>query len=190
MTRRLLLVVAAFVAALVVVAGPGAGPASAGGWAITTMDALPAGGVAPGRATPLGYTIRQHGVTPVELDDSALVVTMADGSTRRFAGVPDGPPGHHVAVVTVPEAGRFALTVDQGWFAPQDLGHLVVGSGSSSGSAAAAATTTGSSDGWPPAVRGLLVVATAAALVLLGVEVGAARARRRRTGLAGTGAGG
>jgi hypothetical protein len=186
MTHRLLLAVAAFVAALVVVAGPGAGPASAGGWAITTMDALPAGGVVPGRATPLGYTIRQHGVTPVELDDSALVVTMTDGRTLRFAGVADGPPGHHVAVVTVPEAGRFALTVDQGWFAPQDLGHLVVGSGS----AAAAATPTGSSGGWPPAVRGLLVVATAGALVLLGVEVGAARARRRRTGLAGTGAGG
>ena len=189
MTRRLLRA-AAIVAAVVVVVvaatvGAGAGPASAGGWAVTTLDAVPAGGLQPGHTTPLGYTIRQHGVTPIELGDSALVVTMADGRALRFAGVPDGPPGHHVAQVMVPETGRVALAVDQGRFAPQDLGHLDIGT------ASATPTAPGSSSahGWPTAVRALLVVATAIALVAMGAELGAARARRRHSGLVGTGAG-
>jgi hypothetical protein len=188
MTRRLHRAAAIVAAAIVVVVagtvGAGAGPASAGGWAVTTLDTLPAGGLQPGRATPLGYTIRQHGVTPIELDDSALVVAMADGRALRFPGVPDGPPGHHVAQVMVPEAGRFALAVDQGWFAPQDLGHLDIGSAS----ATPASPGSSSADGWPAAVRALLVVTTAVALVAMGAELGAARARRRR-GLLGTGAG-
>ena len=123
MTRRVLLATVAVAALLLALAGP----AAAGGWAVTTLDPLPAGGVVPGRPTPIGYTVRQHGMTPVELTDSALLVTMADGTVLRFPGVADGPPGHHVAQVTVPVAGHFAFATDQGWFADQDLGHLDVG---------------------------------------------------------------
>src|SRR3954462_4958785 len=125
MTRRLLLATVAAAALLVSLAGP----AAAGGWAIPTLDPLPAGGIAPGQPTPLGYTVRQHGMTPVALTDSHLLVTLADGQVLTFPGVPEGPVGPHVAVVTVPVAGHFALATDQGWFADQDLGHLDVGGG-------------------------------------------------------------
>jgi len=182
MTRRLLIALLAALAALVTLAGP----ASAGGWAVTTLDALPAGGIAPGQATPVGYTIRQHGVTPVHLEDSALLVTMADGRVLRFPGVADSTPGHHVAQVVVPTAGHFALTADQGWFADQELGHLDVGTASP---AAPAAVATPSDDGWPTGLLVALVVATAGGLLLLGFQLGAAtRARRRRPApLAGAG---
>src|SRR3954449_8072052 len=141
MTRRLLLAAVTAAAVLVAVAGP----AAAGGWAVTTLDPLPAGGLAAGHATPIGYTVRQHGMTPIALDDSHLLVTMADGTVLRFPGVPDGPPGHHVATVTVPTAGHFALATDQGWFPDQELGHLDVGA---TGAAIAAPDSPG---GWPTA---------------------------------------
>jgi hypothetical protein len=170
MMRRLLLAVVA-VAALLVALG---GPASAGGWAVTTLDPLPAGGIAPGRPTAIGYTVRQHGITPVALADSALLVTLADGRVLRFPGVPDASPGHHVAEVTLPIAGHFALAVDQGWFADEDLGHLDVGS------AAAPVTpppTTGDSNGGVPVVPAVL---TGVAVALLAAQiVSAVRSRRR-----------
>jgi hypothetical protein len=172
MTRRLLLALAIVVAGLAAFAGP----AAAGGWAVTTLDSLP-GAIEPGQATPIGYTIRQHGVTPVSMDDTALLVTLADGTTARFPGRPDGPKGHHVAAVTIPDAGRFVLQVDQGFFGLQDLGYVDAGAGS----AGAVATTTtesgSSSDGWPVPIKVILAVATAGALVFLGLEVGS---RRRR----------
>ena len=171
MTRRLLLALAIVVAGLAAFAGP----AAAGGWAVTTLDSLP-GAIEPGHATPIGYTIRQHGVTPVSMDDTALLVALADGTTARFPGRPDGPKGHHVAQVTIPDAGRFVLQVDQGFFGVQDLGYLDAGAGS--GSAVVTSTASGSSsDGWPAPLKVILAVATAGALVFLGLEVGS---RRRR----------
>jgi hypothetical protein len=177
MTRRLLLATATAAAALFAVVGI-ARPASAGGWAITTLDSLPPS-IEPGRPTDLGYTIRQHGVTPVALDGTALVVTLTDGRTLRFDGTPSGPAGHYVAQVTVPDAGRYALSVEQGWFGPQELGHLDVGEVVVAGGSAASSTPAsgGGSDGWPWPVKALLVVATAGALLFLGAQVGA---RRRR----------
>jgi hypothetical protein len=178
MTRRLLVSLAGLVAVAAAIVGF-AGPASAGGWAITTLDPLPAT-IEPGQVTPIGYTIRQHGVTPVTIDATTLVVTLADGRALRFPGTPDGPTGHYVATVTVPEPGQFALSIEQGWFGPQDLGHVTVGTGAPVAAAAPAAGSSGGAGGaggWPWAVKGLLSVATAAALVVLGREIGT---RRRR----------
>ncbi len=166
MTRRLL---AATVAVAALVLGL-AGPAAAGGWAITTLDPLPAGGIAPGRPTPIGYTIRQHGVTPVQLTDSHLLVAMPDGTVLTFAGVPDRAPGHHVAMVTVPIAGHLTLTSDQGWFPDQDLGHLDVG----------AAGGTAGGDGWPTALLVATAAAAGAALALLAVQATMLVRGRRR----------
>jgi len=163
MTRRLLLATVAAAALVIALAGP----ASAGGWAVTTLDPLPAGGVAPGRPTAIGYTVRQHGITPIALADSALLITLADGQVLRFPGVPDATPGHHVAQVTVPVAGHVALAVDQGWFADQDLGHLDVGS---------APATTGGSGGGVPVVPAVL---TGIAVALLAVQVVSALRSRR-----------
>src|SRR5262249_51153264 len=126
-TRRALVAVTIAVVALV---GLG-GPALAGGWAVTTMDPLAASPRA-GVPVPVGFTIRQHGVTPVNLDDVALEVIAADGAVHRFAAKPDGAKGHYVATVEFQSAGTFHWRVLQGWFAPQDLGTIEVGSGGGS----------------------------------------------------------
>ncbi len=56
--------------------------ASAGGWAVSTLDPMttPTAGV----PTDVGFTIRQHGVTPVDLDDVAIAVTDSSGATNVY----------------------------------------------------------------------------------------------------------
>jgi hypothetical protein len=78
-------------------------PAHAGGWAVTTLDPLPADGQA-GTTLTVGYTVRQHGVTPVALDDTGIALVGPDGARMVFPGRPSGPTGHYVADVRVPAA--------------------------------------------------------------------------------------
>jgi len=144
--------------------------ASAGGWAVTTLDAIPA--PTPGTPVDVGFTIRQHGVTPVDLDDVAIEVTSAAGTTEVFPAAQQGLTGHYVAHVVFPTAGTFAWEVRQGWFEPQDLGTLIVaGTGDAGG--------TSTNYRYPAIVRyglpalALMFGAVAAADVLMGV-------RRRR----------
>jgi hypothetical protein len=147
-----------------------AGSAGAGGWAVTTLDSLMAAPVA-GESTEVGYTILQHGVTPVAVDDTFIVVQPAKGEALRFAGRPEGPVGHHVASVTFPSSGQFTWTVEQGWFGPQDLGTIDVVS-----TPVAATSSSLGSDGSPAALRiGLL-----AATLMCAAVFGAGLASRRR----------
>ena len=130
-TRSIMTAAALFgslVLALVVPAG-----ASAGGWAVTTLDAAPE--IEAGEPEQIGFTIRQHGVSPVDVEDVSLVVTDASGATQRFDAVAAGVPGHYVAVVELATAGDFTWAVDQGWFGRQELGSLSV-----SGTSVAGAT--------------------------------------------------
>jgi hypothetical protein len=101
----------------------GGASASAGGWAVTTLDPLPS--IAPGKPATIGFTIRQHGVTPVDLTGVALVVSLSGGGEERFPARLDGTTGHYVADVQVP-AGDHQWRVEQGSFGPQDLGPLSV----------------------------------------------------------------
>ena len=74
-----------------------AAPAAAGGWAVTTLDPLAAAPVA-GEPFEVGFTIRQHGQTPITVDDAAIIVTDSTGTATRFAAEPDGarrPPRRH-----------------------------------------------------------------------------------------------
>lgn len=105
-------------------------PALAGGWAVTTLDQLPPDLKAT-ETYAIGYTIRQHGVTPVTPDrlegTTQIQVTSPDGAkTLRYQGVPDGAPGHYVAKVIFPYDGKWTWRVTQGWFAPQELGSIDV----------------------------------------------------------------
>jgi hypothetical protein len=167
-----------------------AAPAGAGGWAVTTLDAMPADPVA-GVPTDVGYTIRQHGVTPVALEDTAIVVEAAGGATQRFAGRADGAVGHYLATVTFPTGGALRWHVEQGWFAPQDLGTIqvaasdgshVVTAGNASGPTAATAQPAlddGAANRWPSPLRWALLAATAVALVAFGAAVAGWRQHRR-----------
>jgi len=100
-------------------------PALAGGWAVTTFDDLP-GQFVSGQEYNLGYTIRQHGETPIAVDKTEIVAVAVSGRTLSFPGTSQGPVGHYVATVFFPAGGTYSWQVTQGGFAPQDLGALTV----------------------------------------------------------------
>lgn len=97
----------------------GAAPAFAGGWAIISLDALPAD-VRAGQTQQIGFTVLQHGVTPTnrDLDGSTLVPVLtitpldaAAGKAQEFNARPEGATGHFIADVTFPAAGRWAWSI-------------------------------------------------------------------------------
>jgi hypothetical protein len=99
--------------------------ASAGGWAISTLDELP--NPIAGETIEVGFTIRQHGVTPVDISEGVGVrITLADGTTNYFSAASDGIVGHYVARVEFPTAGRYSWSIRQGIFADYDLGQIDV----------------------------------------------------------------
>ena len=109
--RRFILTLAVFLSALAIAA-----PAAAGGWAVSTLDALPA--PEPGEPIEIGFTIRAHGVTPVTVEDGPVgieIVTL-DGTATFFEAIADGPVGHYVATVVFPAAGDYRWAVSQGWY--------------------------------------------------------------------------
>jgi hypothetical protein len=160
------------VASLLAVAGGSA--ATAGGWAVTTLDPLPAAPTA-GATMAVGFTIRQHGVTPVdfstwgEVPDVAVVVESTAGPLR-FVATAEGTPGHFVADVTFPEAGTFTWSVEQGPFAPQELGTISVAA-SSERATPASTSSAASEPAWPTSARWLLTLATLVMVGLLGAEI-------------------
>jgi hypothetical protein len=99
--------------------------AFAGGWAVTTVDALPST-IKAGETYAIGYTIRQHGQTPYVGARSAIEVRSPSGSLTRFDGQAEGPRGHYVAQVRFAEGGEWQWRVDQSPFAPQALGTITI----------------------------------------------------------------
>lgn len=119
--RRLTLALAVFALAL----GALATPALAGGWAVTTFDDMP-GQIVSGKDYTLGYTIRQHGSTPINVAKTEILAVAASGRTLSFPGKPEGAVGHYVAAVFFPAGGTYTWQVTQGDFAPQDLGTITI----------------------------------------------------------------
>ena len=56
-------------------------PALGGGWAVTTLDNDPDPDDA-GRTYSIGYTIRQHGVTPISVDRTEIQVTHSESRRK------------------------------------------------------------------------------------------------------------
>ena len=157
-------------AAAVLLSTLGPAQVSAGGWAITSLD--PFEQPVAGQATTIGFTILQHGVTPVDLDDVGIRVFAEGKAGQFFPAVADGPGrvGHYTAHVVFPSVGTFTWLVEQGYFAPQDLGQITITSGVAPPSAA-------SSSPQPAALRyGLPLIA---ALCLVVVVAETVRDRRR-----------
>jgi hypothetical protein len=157
---------------LVVVMLASLSPAAlAGGWAVSTLD--PMDPPVAGQETQVGFTIRQHGVSPVDIEDVAVAVTGPSGAVAVFEARPDGTTGHYVATVVF-EEGQSTWEIRQGWFAPQPLGVIDVGVAATPSAPAAVES---SSYRWPSGARALLPVA---AIVLAGVAVADAVVSRRR----------
>jgi hypothetical protein len=119
--RRLTLALAVFALALAALATP----ALAGGWAVTTFDDMP-GSFVSGKEYALGYTIRQHGATPINVAKTEIVAVAVSGRTLSFPGRSDGAVGHYVATVFFPAGGTYTWQVTQGDFAAQDLGKITI----------------------------------------------------------------
>ncbi len=172
----LALALAAAAAALALLAWSPA--AHAGGWAVTTLDPLSAAPQA-GTTLTVGYTVLQHGVTPVAVDGTGIAIVGADGTRTVFPGRPAGPTGHYVADVRFPVAGASRWEAEQGWFGPQQLGAVPVAAGAPSASADVTPAPVAASGDGPGAGAWALLAATLAAAVLLGAR--ALTLVRRRT---------
>ncbi|MEK7410909.1 MAG: hypothetical protein AAB327_05920 [Actinomycetota bacterium] len=100
--------------------------ASAGRWAISTLDELP--NPIAGEPIEVGFTIRQHGITPIDMSEGVGIrITLADGTTHYFTAAGDGVIGHYIARVKFPSAGRYSWSIRQGMFADDELGLIDVG---------------------------------------------------------------
>ncbi len=146
--------------------------ASAGGWAVSTLD--PMSTPVAGAPIDVGFTIRQHGVTPVDLDDVAIAVIGPSGETVVYPAHADGSIGHYVATVTF-EEGQSTWEIRQGFFEPQELGAITVAAQEHPG--APGAVESSSSYRWPGAAH---VLVPLAAIALATIAIADAMVNRRR----------
>lgn len=147
-------------------------PASAGGWAVASLDTVPA--ATAGDSVDVGFTVLQHGQTPAVLDaDVGIELVLDNGAIEFFPAIADGAPGHYVATVAFPESGSYEWNVRMGWFGTYELGALDV--------VAAPETATSTSLGgssWPD-LRWVTLAASASLAAVAIVDVLVTRARRR-----------
>ncbi len=92
-------------------------PAFAGGWAVITLDKLPTGVVA-GKPLTIGFTVLQHGKTPMTDIDPTVTATLSKSDTFVVNAEAEGDPGHYVATLTFPKEGSWdwsikAFSIDQ-----------------------------------------------------------------------------
>ena len=94
-----------------------ASAALAGGWAIITLDAPP-GEIHAGEAWAVGFTVLQHGQTPVHKLDATtpiepLLVARNQDAGRRVEvlATPTDEVGHFTAEVTFPVEGQWTWTI-------------------------------------------------------------------------------
>ena len=95
-----------------------AAPATFGGWAVITVQELPEY-LETGRPSTLAFTVRQHGVAPLEgLSPSVRIQrgsVMRLFNRDRVDAVPSGAPGRYEVVIPAQEAGEVQVTIDLNW---------------------------------------------------------------------------
>ena len=115
------------------------GMSLAGGFATVGLSSLP-DDARPGEAWVVDLTVLQHGRTPLEGVDPAMIIEPTDrGAATRFDAEPTGTPGVYRAEVVFPEAGEWSYAADDGFAAVHQLGTVTIGAGSDAAPAAAAA---------------------------------------------------
>ena len=94
-----------------------AGTASAGGWATAGVNPPPPNdGMSAGGTWEPKITIRQHGTSPLDGVDPAVIITNRDtGEKQRFTATPAGKPGEYQAKVVFPSDGEWAVAVYDGF---------------------------------------------------------------------------
>jgi hypothetical protein len=106
--RAIAATLAATIATLVL-----ASSALAGGWANAILDDPGAGGPpSAGEPVTIGFTLLQHGVTPVNWGSPTMTITnTVTGEERTFEARQVGASGHWVVAVTYPTNGTWRTTV-------------------------------------------------------------------------------
>jgi hypothetical protein len=186
--RRLVTALTATALSLVMAA-----PAFAGGWAVTTLDQLPPD-MRAAQSYTIGYTIRQHGVTPINVEEmggtTEIQITAPDGAkTLKYRGTQSGAVGHYTATVIFPYQGSWTWQVTQGPFQPQALGAVSVlapaGAEAPAQPAAPVAAAAPAPAQQPAGPNSLLVIAlllaSAGAAILCGSRLAVFADRRRVT---------
>lgn len=86
-------------------------PVVAGGWAVITLDALPAEAVA-GETLEVGFMVRQHGVSPMaDLTPSVIATRAGSSESLRVNAQAEGQTGHYVARLNLPQTGVWNWTI-------------------------------------------------------------------------------
>jgi hypothetical protein len=154
--------------------------ASAGGWAVSTVDAVPS--PRAGERVDVGFTVRQHGVSPVNVEgEVGVVVRGPSGDAQWFPAQPSGRPGHYVARLAFAEPGEVSWTIRQGMFGEQDLGTVLVAGAGAADPVAVDTAPAGGRYRWPAGARyGLLALAALLTSVVCADVVLASRRRRPR----------
>jgi hypothetical protein len=116
----------AVAAALAALALPAA--ALAGGFATVGLSSTPEG-TAPGRPWDVRLTVLQHGRTPLDGLEPAVIVEGASGVRHTFAALPAGRPGVYRARVVFPSAGRWRYLVADGFTATHTFAPVQIRAG-------------------------------------------------------------
>jgi len=138
-----------------------AATAFAGGWANAVMDTPPADPAGTNEPVTLGFTLMQHGVTPVDWGTAQIVLTNDETGQEIVANAtPQGAIGHWTAEVKLPADGTWSYQVRH------DLEITLMGAQPISVGGAQAATTGSTAIGLSPAL-----LAAGAFLALLGMAL-------------------
>lgn len=153
--------------------GAGIGTARAGGWAVLTLEALPAEVVAQ-RPFTIRFTVRQHGQR-LTSGLSPTVTAVHDKTSERVTAqaAETGETGTYAASITLPVAGQWHWSIDA-FAATHTMPPLAV----------VASPTP--ARGVPAAVGSLPMIAGVVTLAAAGVMIFAWRRQRRRIWLAGS----
>ncbi len=147
-----------------------AAPVLAGGWAVITLDELPTD-VAAGQPFTIGFTVLQHGHTP--MTDLEPTVTLKLGSERIILPAEeDGKPGHYTATLTFPTEGTWDWSI-QAFSMDQPMPVLSVSAAVAGSPATTASTSVASNLPALPVVAGLSM-----AVGLIGIAISVLRKNR------------
>lgn len=149
-------------------------PVFAGGWAVITLDELPTGVVA-GEPFTIGFTVLQHGRTPMTNLEPTVTAGLALVEKLVVYAEPEGKPGHYAATIRFPKEGEWEWSI-QAFTMDQPMPVLTVAAPS-----AASASQPVKTEPATPSLSPLVIVRTLAlGIGLIGLVV----AFRRRSRLA------
>lgn len=86
-------------------------PVFAGGWAVIVLDELPTNVVA-GEALTIGFTVLQHGRTPMDGLDPIIIADLYKEQELAVHAKPDGEPGHYTATLTFSKEGEWRWFIE------------------------------------------------------------------------------